>query len=223
MSALPLRCLPPEDLPRERLLRDGPRVLSDAELVALLVGSGRVGGNAVDVASGLLAEWRGLAGLARATPAELVRTMGVGPATACRLSAAVEIASRLGTPRAGARLACSADIAAVAQPAIGRERTERLLVLVADGGQRLTRVEAVAVGQAGSCPVPVREVLALVLRYDGVTFAMAHNHPGGNPTPSAADISATDRLRDAAAGVGLRLLDHVVVSEQTWRSVTASR
>lgn len=223
MPSLPLRSLPPDDLPRERLLRDGPRVLSDAELVAILVGSGRVGGNAVDVATGLLAEWRGLSGLARATPAEVVRTAGVGPATACRISAAIELASRLGAPRAGEQLGSSAAIAAVAQPVIGRERTERLLVLVADSGQRLIRVEAVAVGQAVSCPVPVREVLALVLRYDGVSFAVAHNHPGGDPTPSAADISATKRLRDAAAGVGLRLLDHVVVTAQSWRSVTASR
>ena len=201
MSGVPLRLLPAHDLPRERLLRDGVRVLSDAELVAILLGSGRAGGNALDVAHALLAEWQGLAGLA----------------------AAVELAARVGVPRAGERLGSSADIAAVAQPAIGRERTERLLVLIADGGQRLARVEAVAVGQATACPVPVREVLALVLRHDGVSFAVAHNHPGGDPTPSAADVAATARLQEAAALVGLRFLDHVVVTESTWRSVTASR
>jgi len=223
MSGVPLRLLPAHDLPRERLLRDGVRVLSDAELVAILLGSGRAGGNALDVAHALLAEWQGLAGLAAARPEELARTPGVGPAKACRVAAAVELAARVGVPRAGERLGSSADIAAVAQPAIGRERTERLLVLIADGGQRLARVEAVAVGQATACPVPVREVLALVLRHDGVSFAVAHNHPGGDPTPSAADVAATARLQEAAALVGLRFLDHVVVTESTWRSVTASR
>src|SRR5659263_206853 len=110
MSAVPLRLLPAHDLPRERLLRDGVRVLSDAELVAVLLGSGRAGGNALDVAHGLLAEWQGLAGLAAARPEELVRTLGVGPAKACRVAAAMELAARVGVPRSGERLGTSAAV-----------------------------------------------------------------------------------------------------------------
>jgi DNA repair protein RadC len=90
--------------------------------------------------------------------------------------------------------------------------------LVADGASRLKRAEVVATGSAKSCPVPVREIVATVLRHDGVAFAVAHNHPGGDPAPTAADLAATKALRDAARTVGLRFLDHVVVADGTWRS-----
>lgn len=84
-------------------------------------------------------------------------------------------------------------------------------------------LEEVAKGGARSCALPVREVLSAALRHDGVAFALAHNHPGGDPTPTEADGAATLRVADAAAQVGLRFLDHVVVTDAAWRSVSASR
>jgi DNA repair protein RadC len=106
---------------------------------------------------------------------------------------------------------------------IGRARAEQVAVIVADGGSRMTDVEVVATGSAKSCPMPVREVLAAVLRHDGVAFGVAHNHPGGDATPTQADVHATDALRAAADATGLRFLDHVVVTATDWRSVTMSR
>lgn len=106
---------------------------------------------------------------------------------------------------------------------LGRARTEHVAVIIADGGSRLTGVEIVAVGSAKSCPMPVREVLAAVLRHDGVAFGVAHNHPGGDATPTHADMCATDALRVGAEATGLRFLDHVVVTAADWRSVTMSR
>ncbi len=213
--------VPVHDRPRERLLREHTGALSDAELVAVQLGSGRAGGSALDVAHELLAAWGGVRGLANARPEELARTPGVGPAKAARLVSAFGLALRVNAPDQFVRLRTSADIADAASPLLGRSRTESVVVLVADGAQRLRRVELVATGTATACPIPVREIVATTLRHDGVAFAVAHNHPGGDPTPSDADRAATHALRDAACATGLRFLDHVVITSDKWRSASA--
>jgi DNA repair protein RadC len=164
-----------------------------------------------------------VADLAAARPEELSKVTGVGPAKAARLAAAFGLAARFDAPSEPVRLLTSKDIARAAQPVIGHARTEQILVLVADGGSRLKRTEIVATGTAKSCPLPVREILATVLRHDGVTFAVAHNHPGGDPTPTAKDLAATAQLQEAAAATGLRFLDHIVVGNGTWCSAQRER
>lgn len=223
MTSPPLRTLPAHDRPRERLLREGPRALSDAELVAILLGTGGPGHNAIALAQDLLARCGGVAGMSRWGVPELARLDAVGPAKASRLVAALALAGRLGSPDCLPRLTDSGTIAAVAQARLNGGRVERLLVLVADSGLRLRHQEEVAMGGANGCGLPVREVLSAVLRHDGIAFALAHNHPGGDPTPTDADRAATHRVTEAAAHVGLRFLDHVVVTDAAWRSVTASR
>lgn len=220
--SVPIRRIVASQRPRERLLREGATALSDAELVALLLGSGSAGTNAIDTAQLLLAGAGGVRGVAMARPVELARQRGIGPAKAARIAAAFELAARIGQQYAATHLRTSRDIATRAMPVIGRDRVEGLLVLVADGRNRLVHAERVAKGKAQGCPVPIREVLATVLRHDGVAFALAHNHPGGDPTPTPADHDATAALRDGAHRVGLRLLDHVVVTATDWRSVTAA-
>lgn len=221
--SVPLRDIPVHDLPRERLARGGPAALSDAELLAVHLGSGPAGRNAVELARQLIVEFGSLHALSRASVVELERVRGVGPAKACRVVAAFALAARVDGPAERRVVTSSADVAAIAIPLIGAAPREELIVLVVDGGNRVTRVESVARGGATATTVPVRDVLALVLRYDGTGFALAHNHPGGDATPSDHDKVATDRIRAAAREVGLRFLDHVVVAGEQWRSVTASR
>ena len=95
------------------------------------------------------------------------------------------------------------------------------MVIVVDGRSRIQHSEVLARGSAVGCSVPIREVLATVLRHDGVGFALAHNHPSGDPSPSNHDVEVTGRLREAATSVGLKMLDHVVVAGGSWRSATA--
>lgn len=199
----------------------GAAALSDAELVAIHLGTGRRGEGVLALAQSLLAEWDGVGGLARADVDELARTPGVGIAKACRLVAAFTLAARV-TPLDGIVVRTSADIAAVAIPRIGLARTEQVLAILLDGSHRVCRVLTVASGGATSSVVPVREVLSLALRHDAVAIALAHNHPGGSTTPSAEDVAVTDRLRRGAVEVGLRFLDHVVVAGDEWRSIIAA-
>lgn len=209
------------DLPRERLVALGVGALTDAELVAIHLGTGLRGLHVLTLARELLDDWGGVDGLARAGIDELARRPGVGTAKAARLVAAFGLADRLGSSSQTV-IRDSADIARVASARIGKARTEEVLLLVLDGGNRLRHVLPLARGGATGSPLPVREALSLTLRHDGVAFALAHNHPGGSPEPSPADVEATARVRTAASEVDLRFLDHVIVTADDWRSVTAA-
>lgn len=126
-------------------------------------------------------------------------------------------------PDAGAVLRKSKDVAAVASPLLAAERRERVVALVCDARNRLCQVVLIAKGFIDRSAVPVREVLNAVLRHDGRAFAVAHNHPSGDPTPSLSDHEATQSLQAGAAAAGLRFLGHVVVAGAEWREVTARR
>lgn len=200
----------------------GAGALSDAELVAVHLGTGRQGEGVHALARALLAEWGGVAGLARADVDELRRMPGVGSAKACRLVAAFALADRVAAPE-GSLVRTSADVAAVAIPRIGRARREEVLLVLLDGNHRVRRVVTVTSGSATRSLLPVREVLSLALRHDAVAFAVAHNHPSGELTPSAEDVEVTTQIAAGAREVGLRFLDHVIVAGDQWCSITASR
>jgi len=133
--------VPLADRWRERLMRQGLQALSDADLVAVQLGSRREGSSALDIARRLLTDWGSLSGWPR-------------------------LGSRLTLLGEGIALSTSEDIARVAQPLIGRTRTEQVAVLVADGGLRLKRAQIIASGTAKACPMPMRQVFATVLRHD---------------------------------------------------------
>lgn len=207
------------DQPCERLLRMGVGALSDAELVALVAGIEAQGRDDVAVGHELILECGGLRGLAAAFPEELTRSSGIGPTGAARLIAAFELAARAMAAPTTRVVDSAAAIAELVSPVLARERREKVVVLVADAANRVLRLVPVATGGLDSSPLPVREVLQAVLRYDGRAFALAHNHPSGDPTPSRHDREGTAAVSRAADAVGLRFLDHVVVAGSSWRSV----
>lgn len=213
--------LPVRERPRERLARLGAEALAERELLALVLGSGRQGESALDVAGALLAEFGGLGELARARPEELSRRGGIGAARAAALVAAFRL-GRLAAdaPDEAPVLRRPEDAARVAMRELAGLRRERVIVLVCDSGNRLRRIVTVAEGSIDRAPFPVREILNAVLRHDGKAFVVAHNHPSGQGQPSSADEQATAALQSVARAGGLRLLDHLVVSDNGWVSAT---
>jgi DNA repair protein RadC len=215
--------LDPDQRPRERLLRHGPDALSDAELVALLLGSGRRGRGAVALAEDLLAAHGGLPGLSRTVPDDLTSTPGVGPAKSTRVVAALALARRFGTSTDRRdTLRTPADVARIAGPLLDRPDDPRLAVVVGDRAGRLLGAVALPAPLAHDDPPTAREVLAETLRRGGVTLALAHRHagaraggPGADPGtedgPTHGDLALTRAVVDAAALCGVRLLDHLVL------------
>lgn len=188
-------------------------------MAVLLATAGRRGATVIDLAKSLIREFGSIDRMSTASPADLTRTPGIGPAKATTICAAFELGRRTGrTGDAVVRLTSSSAIAAAAAPYLSGRR-ERLVVLSADHRLRLHGIDVVSEGAADSAPVPIREMLAAVLRRDCSAFALAHHHPGGDPTPSPADRRATIVVDEAARSTGLRLLDHVVLGAGQWRSI----
>jgi DNA repair protein RadC len=213
--------IPAHDRPRERLAALGSSALTERELLALMLRNGATGESALDLAASLLAEFGGLRAMANARAEELAHRPGVGPAKAAALVAAFELGRRVDrSPTSATTLRTAGDVARVARTELVGSRRERALVLVCDGANRLRRTAVVSEGSIDRSLLPVREIVNAVLRHDGRAFALAHNHPSGDPTPSDGDREATAAVAAAARVVGLRFLGHVVVADERWQEVT---
>lgn len=219
-----LHDLPSSERPRERLLESGAEALSDHELLAVLLRtSGVAGAGAHELAARLLSAAGSVAALALGSPMDLIRIAGIGPAKAATLAAAFELGRRAEARPARQVLSSSGAIADAARPLLAGCSRERFVVLSSDARLNLIGTDVISDGALDRTAVPAREVFVAVLRRDGRAFAVAHNHPSGDPSPSPADVAATERLREAASVIGLRFLDHVVVAGREWRSVTQTR
>ena len=216
-----MAAVPPHERPRERLLARGADALADRELLAIVLRNGAPGASALDLAGELLADYGSLERLAQARPEELAAKRGIGAAKAAALVAAFHLARRAeaGVP-APVTLRTAEDVAHVAGGELQGARRERVIVLVADAANRLLRTVTVSEGAIDRSMVPVREILNAVLRHDGRAFAIAHNQPSGDATPSDADRRATADVAAAARTAGLRFLGHVVVTDAAWCSIT---
>ena len=200
------------DGPRERLLASGPAALSDAELVALVLGTGsaRLSARAAALA---LVERASIPELAWASTEELSGRPGLGPARAAALAAAFELGRRgaWSRPRRGERVLEPSRVAELMRPVAHADR-ECFHVVLLDVRGRLIRTERVAEGSLTQCPVSPRDALRPAVREGAHGVVFVHNHPSGDPSPSAEDADLTERLRAAAELVGVLARDHVIVA-----------
>jgi DNA repair protein RadC len=215
--------VPATDRPRERLAERGTDALGDRELLALLISTGVRGKGAHEVAEGLLDRFGSVTAIGRATVAELSAVAGIGTAKASSLVASFELARRSERTERPRRLRATTDIAAVAKSLLSHHNRERLIVISCDAALRVLGTDRLSDGAADQTLFPLREIIVAVLRRDGRSFALAHNHPSGDTTPTPEDVSATQAAIDAAALTGLGFLDHVIVTEKEWEAVPVSR
>jgi DNA repair protein RadC len=205
-----VRDLPAEERPRERLFRHGASALSNRELLALLVGTGTRGASALDLAERLLAD--GLRGLAGAGLLDL-RTPGLGQAKAARVVAALELGARLASesPSAAPILGRPEAAGRYLLPRYGARPVETFGLLALDVRHRLRREVVVSVGCLTSSLVHPREVFREAVSARAAAILLFHNHPSGDPEPSAEDLSLTRRLASAGSLMGIEVLDHLVL------------
>lgn len=202
------------DRPRERLFRLGPSALTAAELIAILLSTGRAGCPAAAVAAGLLSDGGPAVGdLARRTPAELARTPGIGPAKAARLAAALELGRRLQEEARGrrVRIRSPGDVYRYYAPRLADLPAEEFHVLALDSQSGVLRDLLVTRGLVNASLVHPREVFRGAIAEAAAGVIVVHNHPSGDPTPSADDRAATRQLVEAGRILDLPVYDHVVV------------
>ncbi len=195
--------------PREKLARRGPEALSDAELVALLLRTGTAGRSALELAEGLL---RDLPEGAASGFERLRRVHGVGPVRAAALAAAAELGRR-GRPDPRPVVDCARAAAGLVPASVRGARKEHFVILCLNARRQLVHCETVSVGTLSASLVHPREVFSPAIAHAAAAVVAVHNHPSGEPTPSAEDRDATRRLQRAGELLGIPLADHVVVSE----------
>jgi DNA repair protein RadC len=207
----------PASGPRERAALLGVEHLGDAELVAILLGTGCTGLPVAVLAAMLLEEHGGVCGLARAGLGELAQRAGMGVAKGARLVAAVELGRRAVFAASLEPIAKFPNLAAVEAWALPRLATldhEELWLLALDGHHGLRAARRVASGGIHGLHVAPRDPLRIALREAASAFVLVHNHPSGDPEPSSDDVAFTRSVVDAALIAGTPLIDHVVVAHR---------
>lgn len=214
---MPIKDLPADARPREKLLARGPGALSDAELLALLLRTGLAGKGVLQLAQELLdgpAGFGGIAGLLHASAEDLKRIKGLGPAKRAELVAVLELARRALAQQLQERAALSSPEAVkhYLQLHLGARPHEVFAVLFLDAQHRLLALEELFRGTLTQTSVYPREVVLRALHHHAAAVVLAHNHPSGTVQPSRADEALTRTLQSALALVDVRVLDHVIVA-----------
>ena len=231
---LTIKDFPEEERPRERLLRHGPRALSNTELLAILIRTGTRRDTALGLARRLLRLGHegaatcqgdpleppdGLRYLAGASFEELARVQGIGPAKAAQILAAIELGRRLATtggPRAVIRSPSDArNLLSAEMRDLDKEHFRAILL---DTKNQVLGVETVSVGSLDSSLVHPREVFKGAVKRSAAAIILVHNHPSGDPTPSGDDIRITRQLIQAGRIMGIEVLDHLILGEGRYLS-----
>lgn len=201
--------------PQERLEKLGAGALSDAELLAMLLRSGQKGQSVVSISRQLVTEAGSLAGLTRWREADFRRVKGIGRIKALQLITVMEIARRVvGAEQGESPLLNRPElIFAHFRPLVTGLSVEKFWVLCLNRKNRLIRQVELTSGTATSSLAHPREVFREAVHHGAAAVVCVHNHPSGDPTPSAADVAVTRQLREAARALDIALLDHLIVGQ----------
>ncbi len=217
----PIKLWSKDDRPREKLMLKGKAALSDAELIAILLGSGNSDETAVDLARRILSDVRNnLIELSALTVGDLSKYKGVGEAKAISIVAAME----LGRRRRGAEvirqkmIGCSKDAFEIFQTYIADEQYEHFMIILLNNANRLIKVVNISEGGIAATVTDVRKIFKIALDNNASAMVLGHNHPSGNPTPSNSDIMLTEKIVDAGKVLNIGVLDHIIVGKEKYFS-----
>ena len=216
-----IRELPSSERPRERLRDHGASSLKISELLAIILRTGSTKQSVLSLADTLLADHEGLGGLARLSFAELTRVNGLGEAKAAELQAAFELARRLNAlqPEERPYVRSPQDVHNLLGPDMAMLDQEELRVLMLSTRNQLMGISDVYKGNVNSAFVRASEVYRDAVRRNAPCIIVVHNHPSGDPTPSADDIGITKQLVEAGKHLDIELLDHIVIGDKRFTSL----
>lgn len=218
---LTMRDWPEAEKPYEKLSAMGPSYLTDAELIAILLSSGTQGRTSVELAKQLMIRFEGLAVMADASPEELQTVSGVGKVKSYRVLAALELGRRLNAIRGSDLtpvLNHPAKVEAYLAPLLRHSDYEQFVVVLLDVRQRVIRRRLISTGGLTATIVRPRDVFRDALRANANGIILAHNHPSGDPEPSTADITMTEKIIALGEEIGINVLDHIVIAAKGYVS-----
>lgn len=214
-----IRDLPIDERPRERLFSHGPGTLSNAELIAILLGNGTHGKNAIQLGREMLREG-GLAALPKRDVKQLVRISGLGMAKVSRVLAALELGKRVinNEPEEPPPY----DLAVLGRSLLGyyaQHRQERLGAVFLDARHRILKQAEIYVGTINNALVSPREIITHALMENATALVVYHNHPSGDPAPSEEDQTFTRKLRQLLSNIDIELVDHLIIGAHRYCSM----
>ena len=220
-----IRDLPATERPRERLRDYGAGSLSTSELLAIVLRTGASRESVLALASRLLSCHGGLVGLARAGFGELCQERGLGEAKAAQLKAAFELGRRLASaqPEERATVRSPQDVANLLLPEMGLLEQEELRVVLLNTRNQVLGVHTVYRGSVNTSLVRVGELFREAVRQNCPALVLVHNHPSGDPTPSADDVAMTKQAVEAGRLLDIDVLDHLVIGQQRFVSLKERR
>lgn len=210
-----------DDRPREKLLLKGRIALSDAELIAILIGSGSRNESAVSLSQRILASVNNnLSELGRLSISDLTEFKGIGEAKAVSITAAMELGRRRRTGEALERkkITSSKSVFEYVQPIIGDLPHEEFWILYLNNSNKIIKSVQLSKGGITGTVVDIRLAFKEALQIGAVGIIMAHNHPSGTLKPSHADIQLTKKLKVAGESLDIKVLDHLIITEKAYFS-----
>ena len=213
--------IPLNDRPREKMAANGAAVLTDAELIAILLRTGTAEKSAIDIASEMTADgglYKRLAGITRLN--ELTNIKGLGQAKAATVLAALEIGRRIASakPLEKIHLSCPQDVADFLMPRLRYAAKEQFVVILLNNKNKVIGTEVVSEGSLSSSIVHPREVFAPAILHHAAAIMVAHNHPSGDPKPSIEDEEVTRQLLRSGKVLGIPMIDHVIIGDGNYYS-----
>lgn len=210
-----------DERPREKLLLKGKSALSDAELIAILIGSGNNEESAVDLCKRILKSVEGnLVELSKLDVKSLSKFKGIGEAKALSIVAALELGRRrrAAEPLQRATIGSSKDAYDIAQSLMGDSPYEQFWVLLLNRANKVIRKENISHGGVAGTVADPKKIFRMALDHNACYVILAHNHPSGNLKPSDEDIKLTKKLKQAGEHLDIKILDHIIAGENDYYS-----
>ena len=223
---LTIKDLPLDDRPREKLLLRGSQSLSDAELIAILLRTGKKGKSVLEIAREIIKSEGNLAMLATRTVDSLQKVDGIGKDKAATLAAAFELSRRILSQSkwfSNRKISSPQDIAEIFIPILRDEIKEKFIVVCLNSANRVIKYETISVGNLNSSVVHPREIFKVAIDNSSASIILIHNHPSGNPEPSNEDIRLTKKIVESGKILDIPVFDHLIIAGETYTSFVEKR
>ena len=225
MERITMKDIPVEERPCEKCLKDGPSGLSDAELLSVVIRTGSREYNSLALAHKILAlnyPQEGILGLLHLSIQELMEVKGIGRVKSAQLLCVGELSRRIWRRMARVDIAtftCPLNIANYYIEEIRHKEQELVYIMLLNTKGAMIRDVLISQGTVNTSVVSPREIFIEAVKYHAVSLVLVHNHPSGDPSPSRADLCLTQRVKDAGDLIGIQLLDHIIIGDNTYISL----